>query len=150
MAGDYLAATYFQAIDRPQNGAFLEKWRSRYGTDRAVTDNMVAAYTGVHLWAKAVAKAGTIDPEVVTEAVGGVEFEGPSGRIMIDPENRHAWRPWRVGQVRADGTVEVVTASTGSVRADPFPATRTRHEWERLLTGLYVGWGGRWQAPAQP
>ena len=147
VAGDYLAANYFQAVDREESRAFLQKVRARFGDTRVVTDNMVSAYTGVHIWARAVAKAGTPDPAAVAEAVKGVEYDGPGGVIRIDPTNQHAWRRWRVGQVQPDGKVKVVDESKGSVRADPFPATRTRQEWERLLTELYVEWGGRWQAP---
>ena len=147
VAGDYLAANYFQATDREESRAFLQKVQARFGDTRVVTDNMVSAYTGVHIWARAVAKAGTPDPAAVAEAVKGVEYDGPGGVIRIDPTNQHAWRRWRVGQVQPDGKVKVVDESKGSVRADPFPATRTRQEWERLLTELYVEWGGRWQAP---
>jgi urea transport system substrate-binding protein len=150
MAGDLLAANYFEALDRAENKAFIRKVKERFGAERVVTDNMVAAYTAVHLWAKAVAAAGTPDPEAVTKAVQGVEFEGPGGLIRIDPENRHSWRPWRVGQIQADGTVKVVADSVTGVRADPYPDTRTRAEWERLLNDLFVGWDGRWQAPPRP
>ncbi|MBA4187703.1 MAG: hypothetical protein C0467_06750 [Planctomycetaceae bacterium] len=147
VAGDYLAANYFQAINREESKRFLAKMKERFGDQRVVTDNMTAAYSGVHLWAKAVELAGTPDPAEVVKTIRGVEFEGPGGLIRIDPDNQHAWRPWRVGRIRADGTVEEVSQSIGSVRADPFPGTRTRRDWDRLLTNLYIEWGGRWQAP---
>ncbi len=147
VAGDYLAANYFQSIDREESRRFLAKVKDRYGDQRVVTDNMTAAYVGVHIWAKAAVKAGTPDPAQVAKAVGGIEFEGPGGLIRIDPENQHAWRVWRVGRIRADGTVEVMDQSAGSVRADPFPSTRHRRDWDRLLTDLYLEWGMNWQAP---
>ena len=150
MAGDYLVAGYFQAIDRAESRAFLAKLRDRYGADRVANDNMVSAYTAVHVWAAAAAGAGTPAAGAVAKAVRGVEFDGPAARVRIDPENLHTWRPWWVGRVRPDGAVEVVAASGGNVRPDPYPASRTRQEWEQLLTGLYVGWGNRWQAPDHP
>ncbi|MCE9564711.1 MAG: transporter substrate-binding protein [Planctomycetes bacterium] len=150
VAGDYLSANYFQSVDREENRLFLVKVKEKFGDQRVVTDNMVAAYSGVHLWAKAATKAGTPDPADVVKAIGGIEFEGPGGLIRIDPENHYAWRPWRVGQIQPDGTVKIVAAAPGNVRADPFPTTRTRRDWDRLLNELYVEWGGNWQAPGNP
>jgi len=152
MAGDYLAASYFQTVDRPESREFVGKVRARHGEARVVTDMMAAAYTGVHLWAKAVAAAGSAEPDAVTPAVGGLEFPGPGGNVKIDPENRHAWLPVRIGRVRADGLVDVVrgAGSEAGIRPVPFPTTRTRGQWEQFLTELQFRWDGRWQAPAKP
>jgi urea transport system substrate-binding protein len=147
VAGDYLAANYFQAIDREESHVFLAKVKDRFGDQRVVTDNMTASYFGVRLWAMAANKAGTADPPEVVRAIRGLTFEAPGGQVRIDTENQHAWRVWRVGHIRTDGTVEVVAQARDSVRADPFPATRSRRDWEQLLTNLYVEWGGHWQAP---
>lgn len=148
MAGDYLAASYFQSIDREENRIFLRKLRERYGADRVATDNMVHAYTAVHLWGKAAVAAGSPDAAVVVKAVRGTEYAGPGALVRIDEENQHAWRPWRIGQVQSDGNVKVVAESKGSIRAIPYPDTRTKQEWEHLLSEFYTGWGNRWQPPS--
>jgi urea transport system substrate-binding protein len=150
MAGDYLAASYFQAIDREENRVFLQKVRDRYGADRAATDNMVHAYTAVHLWGKAATAAGSPDAAAVAKAVRGIEHAGPGANVKIDEENQHAWRPYRIGRVQSDGKVKVVFESKESVRPVPFPDTRTKQEWEQLLSEFYVGWGNRWQLPGLP
>jgi urea transport system substrate-binding protein len=150
MAGDYLAASYFQSIDREENRVFLRKLRERYGADRVATDNMVHAYTAVHLWGKAAAKAGTPKAAAVVKAVRGIEYAGPGAIVRIDEENQHAWRPWRIGQVQPDGSVKVVAESPGNVRPEPFPDTRPKREWEQLLSEYYTGWGNRWQPPTKP
>jgi urea transport system substrate-binding protein len=150
MAGGYLAASYFQTVDREEGRAFVRKIRERYGADRVASDAMAAAYAGVHLWAQAAAAAGKADPDAVVAKVRGASFAGPGGMIRIDPENQHAWQPWRIGKVRADGSVDVVAGTNDSIAPNPFPNTRTRAEWERFLNELYVGWNGRWQAPANP
>lgn len=147
MAGDYLAASYFQAIDREENRLFLGKLREKHGADRVATDNMVHAYTAVHLWGKAVAAAGSPDAAAVVKAVRGIEYAGPGALVRIDEENQHAWRPWRIGQVQPDGTVKVVAQSKESIRAIPYPDTRTKQEWDHLLFEFYTGWGNRWQPP---
>jgi urea transport system substrate-binding protein len=149
-AGDYLAASYFQSVDREESRAFLRALRARYGSDRTATDAMAAAYTGVHLWAKAAGAAGAADPGAVAAAVCGAEYAGPRGLVRIDPETRYAWLPWRIGRVRADGQVDVIAASGASIRPVPFPPTRPRADWDRFLNDLYIGWDGRWQAPVAP
>jgi urea transport system substrate-binding protein len=52
-----------------------------------------------------------------------------------------------IGQIRADGQVDVVWSSRTAVRPMPFPISRSRSEWEGFVADLYRGWGGRWAAP---
>jgi urea transport system substrate-binding protein len=148
MEGDYLAASYFQTGDGPENEAFVRKILERYGADRATSDMMAAAYSGVHLWAAAAAAAGDPAPEGVVAAARGREFTGPAGLIRIDPQNLHAWRPWMIGRVGSDGAVRVVARSAGIVRPEPYPGTRPRDDWERFLNDLKLKWDGGWQAPS--
>ncbi|MGO7422092.1 transporter substrate-binding protein, partial [Rhizobium ruizarguesonis] len=45
---------------------------------------------GMHLWAKAVTQAGTTDRMKVIEALEtGLSFDGPSGKVTIDPQTHH-------------------------------------------------------------
>jgi urea transport system substrate-binding protein len=108
MAGNYLAASYFQTIDRPESREFIRKLKASFGRDAVATDQMAAAYCGVHLWAKAAANAGSVDPTAVLAAVRGLEFDGPRARVRIDPTNLHAWLPVHIGRIRTDGLVDLV------------------------------------------
>lgn len=150
ISGDFLAASYFQTVARAENREFIAKVQTRFGAERTTSDGMAAAYTGVRLWAQAVAAARTPEPAAVAEAVLGQEFDGPSGLIRIDRENRNAWRPWRIGKIQPDGVVALAGQSPQSVRPEPFPPTRSRAEWERFLSELYQKWNGRWQPPDAP
>jgi urea transport system substrate-binding protein len=148
LAGDYLAAGYFQSIDRPQSREFLRKFRERF-PERVGSDAAAAAYSGVHLWALAAAKAGKLDPTAVVEACRGLEFDGPRARIKIDAGNLHAWLPVRIGRIRADGQIELV-AGAGSetpITPVPFPPTRSEAQWGQFLQGLTFEWQGQWQPP---
>ena len=53
--------------------------------------------------------------------------------------------------VRPDGyhdlRMEVVYTTPRPLRPEPFPATRSRAQWESYLNDLYQGWGGRWESP---
>jgi urea transport system substrate-binding protein len=146
-AGNYLVGTYFQSIGSPSGKAFLDKFRAKYGPEKTFSDPMAAAYTGVHLWAKAATAAGTVDPTAVLKAVRGLSFDGPDGPVKIDPDTASAWLPVRIGQVQPDGAVKVVSGSKELIRPDAFPPPKTRRQWEQFLHKLQDGWDGRWQAP---
>jgi urea transport system substrate-binding protein len=149
LAGDYIAASYFQTIDRQESRDFLRKLRQRSGQDVVATDPMAAAYSGVHLWAKSVEKAGNTDPIAVREAIRGMEFDGVRARVTIDAENLHTWLPARIGRIRSDGLVDLVAGagSEAPIRPEPFPPTRKRAEWNQLVRSLQFKWGGGWQPP---
>jgi urea transport system substrate-binding protein len=147
LTDDYIVASYFDSLDRAESRAFISRIQAKYGTDRATTDMMAAAYAGVHFWAKAAARARSAEPNAVLAAVRGIEFDGPRGREKIDPANLHAWLPVRVGKVQPDGEVKIVGGSDEPVKPVPFPNTRTRAEWDHFLRDLHMRWGGRWQAP---
>ncbi len=149
LTDDYLVASYFQTVDRAESREFVKKIHAKYGSDRAASDMMAAAYSGVHLWAKAATAANSAAPSDVLAAVRGLEFDGPRGRIKIDPENQHAWLPVRVGKVRPSGEValEPGAGSETPIRPMPFPPARSRDEWNSFLRGLEMKWGGKWQAP---
>ena len=148
LAGDYIAASYFQSIDRRESLEFLGKLRQRF-PDRMGSDAAAAAYSGVHLWAKAVAKAGTVDPSTVHNACRGLQFDGPRARITIDADTLHAWLPVRIGRIRPDGQIDLVAGAGTELPIAPvlFPPTRKEAQWGQFLHGLTAKWEGKWQPP---
>ena len=64
--------------------------------------------------------------------------------MKINPQNRHAWRMALIGQVNEDFHFEVVWTSPRPLDPQPFPAYRTRQQWEEFVAGLYKGWGDHW------
>ncbi|VTT96809.1 urea abc urea binding protein : Serine/threonine protein kinase OS=Planctomyces brasiliensis (strain ATCC 49424 / DSM 5305 / JCM 21570 / NBRC 103401 / IFAM 1448) GN=Plabr_3021 PE=3 SV=1: Pkinase: Peripla_BP_5 [Gemmataceae bacterium] len=150
VAGSHLVASYFQSVDSEASRAFVQKVRAKFGADRVTSDAMAAAYAGVHLWARSANEAGRTDPDAVLTKLRGATFPSPGGQLKVDPVTQHTWQEWRIGRVRADGQVDTIATAAENVAPAPFPATRPRAEWERLLEGLYIEWGSRWQAPAAP
>lgn len=150
MAGDYAAWTYFQSVQSPVNDTFVRAFKRRYGDARMTDDPIEAAYVSVKLWSQAVEAAGTPDVGAVRTAIVERSYRGPGGMIFIDGENRHAWKTVRIGRIRADGQFDVVWTSARPVRPVPFPATRTRAQWDTFLADLYRQWGSRWFNPAPP
>jgi len=147
MAGDFAAWNYFQSLDRPENRAFVDAFKARYGADRAISDVMVAAANSVRLWAQAVTEAGTTDVRAVRQALRHQSLAAPEGIIAVDPGTQHTWRPVFIGRIRGDGQFDVVWSSRTAVRPVPFPLSRSRSEWERFVADLYRNWGGRWANP---
>jgi urea transport system substrate-binding protein len=150
IAGDYLSNPYFQAISSPVNDAFLLRLRERYPARPLVSDATEASYCAVYLWKQAVEKAKATDPASVREGFRGQVFEGPEGRITIDPVNLHAWRTARIARLTNEKKFKIEYVSPEPVAPVPFPLSLPRDQWDEYLRSLYKMWDGRWEAPRFP
>jgi urea transport system substrate-binding protein len=146
-AGDYVAANYFQSVSSPVNREWLGRFAAHYGKGRVVTSPMQTAYAGVRLWAQAVAKAGTDDPRAICDALRGEWYEAPQGAVQIDAKTQHLIQVARVGRVDDAGRFVDVHVSVQPIVPEPFPASRSRRQWEHFLGDLRKQWGGRWSSP---
>lgn len=149
LVGDYAAWNYFQSVDRPENAQFIEKFRAKFGPQRLLCDPMESGYIGLKLWAQGVTKAGSAEPLAIRQAMLDEHMEAPEGKVRIDADTGHTWKVVRAGRITPEGQFDIVWSSESPVRPEPFPATRTRGEWEAFLADLYRGWGNRWEAPAR-
>jgi urea transport system substrate-binding protein len=139
--GDYAAWSYFQSLDRPTNRAFVERFRRRYGQDRVTSDVIEASYFSVLLWAQAVREAGSDDVTRIREAMLTQSVDAPEGIVSVNAQTQHTWRPVSIGQIKANGRIDVVWSAARSIRPVPYPASRTGAEWDAFLDGLYTSWG---------
>lgn len=120
MAGFYASMKYFQSLDNPNNAAFVEAFKAKYGSDAVIGDVTQAAYLGPWLWKAAVEKAGSFDVDKVVAASAGIELAtAPEGYVKVH-ENQHLWSKTRIGQVQADGQFKVVYESD-LIEPNPFP-----------------------------
>lgn len=147
-AGTMLAASYFSGLDLPANQRFLESIRREEGSGIGIGDAMAAAYVGLHLWARAVEDAGSLDEAAVHRALGGRHAESPYGPVAIDASTHYAWKPMRLGRVRPDGEIEIVWDSVHPLPPAPWPMWRPRREWEAMVEEVRTSWGGSWEPPA--
>ncbi len=128
LVGQLAAWNYFMSIKNPVNDAFIAQWKAYVaknnlpGGDKRVTnDPMEATYIGIHMWAQAVAQAGTTDVDAVRQAVGGQTFTAPSGFVEeMDAKNHHLHKPVYIGEVQADGQFQIVWKTDGPIRAMPW------------------------------
>jgi urea transport system substrate-binding protein len=130
LAGHLAAWNYFQTTDTPENRAFVEAYKAKYGRDRVTADPIEAGYVAVYLWAAAVEKAGTTDVDAVREAAKGIEWSAPEGKVTVDGDNQHIYKTVRIGEVQPDGMFKELWATDGPVKPDPY---LTGYEW---ATGL--------------
>jgi urea transport system substrate-binding protein len=147
MVGHYSAWNYFQSLDTPENHRFVTNFKKRYGANRTTNASMEAAYIGVHLWAKSVIHAKTIDTSTVRQSLKGESYLAPEGKVTISALNNHLWKPLHIGQIQADGQFKIIWSQTEPIRPLPYPSYRTRQSWHRYLESLYKSWGNSWAAP---
>jgi len=125
LVGHLAAWNYFMSIDTPENKAFIAEWKDYVkahnlpdGDKRVTNDPMEATYIGLHMWAQAVAQAGTTDVDAVRQALGYQTFRSPTGYdIPLDAKNHHLHKPVFIGEVQANGQFQVVWKSDGLIRA---------------------------------
>jgi branched-chain amino acid transport system substrate-binding protein len=93
---------YFQELTLPENVAFLDRFRKRYGDAVPYLNTLAAdAYQSVMLWSKAVSKAGSFERDKVVAALeSGVEVNGPGGLIKIDGRTHHAAHDMFLGRLK--------------------------------------------------
>jgi urea transport system substrate-binding protein len=80
----------------------------------------------------------------VLQSLADQSFPAPEGVVYVDAVTHHTWKTVRIGRIRSDGQFDIVWDSRRPVRPVPFPAYRTRAEWDAFLTALFNQWGGRW------
>jgi urea transport system substrate-binding protein len=147
--GHYAAWSYFQNIDRPENEAFVRRFQKRFSERRVVSDPMETVYIGVHLWARAVQKAGSVETRAVLAALKGLSLSAPEGDVRVDEDTHYTWRPMRVGRVGTDGKFQILRSTSWAIQPEPFPSSRPRAAWDQFLQKLYKGWGDSWQASSR-
>ena len=88
-AGIIASQAYFQQLDNPVNNEFVKRFAKKFGADAPINAIGEATYAGTWLYAKAVAKAGSTDPEKVIPALSQVEHDAPQGHVNISAKNNH-------------------------------------------------------------
>jgi urea transport system substrate-binding protein len=122
LAGHLAAWNYFQSIDTPKNKEFIAKFKKYTKDEKRVTDDPIeAAYFQVYFWAEAVKKAQSTDVDKVRQAVRGIEFDAPGGKVKVSEKNQHTFKPFRMGEILKDGQFKIIH-ETGLIEPDPYPS----------------------------
>jgi ABC-type branched-subunit amino acid transport system substrate-binding protein len=107
-SGMYMAASYLTGIDSKENKRFIEALNKKFG-DKVKTPNELSEpqYEAFYLYKEAAEKAGSTDSAKVVKALQEVSFDGPRGPVSMN-KSRHAPLSMRLGQVRADGSIQIL------------------------------------------
>ena len=106
--GIMVAYNYSQELDTAENNRFKEAWAAAYGDTTAIHEIAVSNYQGVHMWAKAVREAGSLDYDAVVSALEtGLSIDGPAGTVTVDPKTHHAVLDVHIMEVK-DQKMEVI------------------------------------------
>jgi urea transport system substrate-binding protein len=107
--GIVAAYGYFGTLQTPANSAFKRALRAKFGSKTAQQTTLSeGTYDAIHLWAQAVAKAGSADPDKVAAAMGGQTFKAPKGKITVDARTHHVAQHIYFGVARPNGSYRIV------------------------------------------
>jgi urea transport system substrate-binding protein len=138
LVGHLAAWNYFQSVESKDNAAFIKAWKEFTKNPKRVTnDPMEAHVIGFRMWAKAVEKAKSTDPDKVIAALPGIEAPNLTGGISKMLPNHHITKPVLIGEIRSDGQFDVVWKTKGLVAGDA---------WSDYLPGskdLISDWVGK-------
>jgi branched-chain amino acid transport system substrate-binding protein len=118
--GHITAAPYFESVDNPGNASFVSRYKKRFGDDQPTNLCVEAAYFQVQIFAKALAEANTMNPDILRPFILGSELDAPQGRIAIDRDSSHTNLWSRLGRVNERGQFDLLKESTRPVKPDPY------------------------------
>ncbi|TWI56112.1 transporter substrate-binding protein [Halalkalibacter nanhaiisediminis] len=119
MVGHYSCFPYFNSIESKENKELKQKFKANYGTEM-ISSAMENAYNSVHLMAKALKIANCLDVHLIKKNIAGLTFQAPQGEIIFDQYNQHLWLHSRIGQVKDNGTFQIIWESNKPLKPLPF------------------------------
>jgi len=89
--GIIVATSFFDGLQTPEAQDFVRRFKEYTGSDEYIGEYGEYGYRGIMLWADAVRRAGSPDPDKVIEALasGEVSFAGAGGLYSIDGKTNH-------------------------------------------------------------
>ncbi|TSJ64775.1 transporter substrate-binding protein [Starkeya sp. 3C] len=127
--GHIAAATFFDTLATPAARAFVAAYRARFGENAPVPSAAEAAYFQMHLAARALARAGTDEPQRIIAEIKAIEFDAPQGRVRVDAENHHTYLWPRVARLDAKGRFQIIWNPGVRVKPDPYCIAQSLDDW---------------------
>lgn len=118
--GCVTSSGYFASIDRPENHAFVARWKARYGADSSPSVDGQYTYVAVMLLARAIRRGGATDVATVRSAAGNLRYEAPQGPVWVDPGNNHCVATPRLARSVQGFQFEIFWEAAQPERADPY------------------------------
>lgn len=119
LTGQYAAWNYFQSVKSPTNETFIKAFQTKF-PGRPTSDPMEAAYTSLYLYKNIVEKADSFAVDAVNKTSGGVSFDAPEGKVVVNGENHHIAKIGLIGKINSDNQFDIVWSSETPIEPDPF------------------------------
>lgn len=104
-ANTYVSFDYFMSIDTPNNKAFLDKFKAKFGSNTLVNTVGVGMYNAAHMAAMAIAKAGEVSTKALRTNLKGLTFDkAPQGTVTMREQDNQAIVPSYLMKVRENWT----------------------------------------------
>ena len=119
--GHLTSFNYFQSVDTPENKAFVERYKAKYGKNEVTNAVMEAAYFQTYFLAQAIEKVGSTETDaLIFDGLPGQEYQAPGGKVKIDEKNHHTWLWPKIGRANDEGQFDIVWQRDDWVRPDPW------------------------------
>jgi ABC-type branched-subunit amino acid transport system substrate-binding protein len=118
--GCITSSAYFESIERPDNRAFVERWKARHGADSSLSVDGQSTYVCVMLLARAIRRAGSSDVAAVRRAAANHRYDSPQGPVWVDPDNNHCFLTPRLARSVPGCQFEIFWEADAPERPDPY------------------------------
>ncbi len=108
--GIIIATSFVDDLETPAAKDFVSRFKEFSGEDDYIGEYGEYGYRGVMLWAEAVRKAGSAEPDDVIAALksGEVSFDGPGGLYTIDGKTNHTTMDIHIAEGNDHGSFDLV------------------------------------------
>ncbi|QJQ93961.1 MULTISPECIES: urea ABC transporter substrate-binding protein [Halomonadaceae] len=108
LANMYVTTNYIEEVDTPESREFVERFRAMFPDEPYINQEAANSYIALHLYKEMVERAdGETDRETLREIIaeGDVCFDGPSGRVCLDPRSQHMSHTIYLARVEEDHSI---------------------------------------------
>lgn len=118
--GCITSSAYFESIERPENRAFVARWKARHGAESTPSVDGQSTYVCVMLLARAIRRAGTAEVAAVRRAAANHLYDSPQGPIWVDPDNNHCFLTPRLARSVPGCQFDIFWEAEAPERPDPY------------------------------
>jgi branched-chain amino acid transport system substrate-binding protein len=103
----FVTTNYIEEIDTPASKAFIEKFKAKFPDEPYINQEAANSYIAMNLYKLMVERAGSTDREALRAEIakGDVCFDGPSGKVCLDPKSQHMSHTIFLAKVEADHSI---------------------------------------------
>ncbi len=107
----YVTTNFIEEVDTPAAKAFVEKFRARFPDEPYINQEAANSYIAMNLYKLMVERAGTTDHAALRAEIakGDVCFDGPSGKVCLDPKSQHMSHTIFLAHVNEDHSIDFPT-----------------------------------------